>query len=90
MWFDSFVIPKDAGNVDAAMKFIDFVNKPEMAAKNSDFIQYANGNLASKPFLSAAVRANPGIYPSDEVMGRLYTITPYDQKSCLLYTSRGV
>ncbi len=81
MWFDSFVIPKDAGNVDAALKFIDFVNKPEMAAKNSDFIQYANGNIASKPFLSAALRDNPGVYPPDEVMGRLYTITPYDQKS---------
>jgi putrescine transport system substrate-binding protein len=81
MWFDSFVIPKDAGNVDAAMKFIDFVNRPAMAAKNSDFIQYANGNIASKPLLSAAVRDNPGIYPSDAVMARLYTITPYDQKA---------
>ncbi|MEN5082481.1 polyamine ABC transporter substrate-binding protein [Bosea sp. TWI1241] len=81
MWFDSFVMPKDATNQDAAMKFIDFVNRPEMAAKNSDFIQYANGNIASKPLLSPAVRDNPGIYPSDEVMARLYTITPYDQKT---------
>jgi putrescine transport system substrate-binding protein len=81
MWFDSFVIPKDAANADAARAFIDFVNRPAMAAKNSDFIQYANGNIASKPLLSAAVRDNPGIYPSEAVMGRLYTITPYDQKS---------
>jgi len=81
MWFDSFVIPKDAGNQDAALAFIDFVNRPAMAAKNSDFIQYANGNLASKPLLSAEVRDNPGIYPPDAVMARLYTITPYDQKT---------
>lgn len=81
MWFDSFVIPKDAGNPDAALKFIDFVNRPDMAAKNSDFIQYANGNIASKPLLSAEVRDNPGIYPPEAVMGRLYTITPYDQKT---------
>ena len=81
MWFDSFVIPKDAAHPEAALKFIDFVNRPEMAAKNSDFIQYANGNIASKPLLSAAVRDNPGIYPSDAVMARLYTITPYDQKA---------
>jgi putrescine transport system substrate-binding protein len=81
MWFDSFVIPKDAGNPDAALQFIDFVNRPEMAAKNSDFIQYANGNLASKPLLAEAVRDNPGIYPPPEVMARLYTITPYDQKA---------
>ncbi len=81
MWFDSFVIPKDAGNQGAALKFIDFVNRPDMAAKNSDFIQYANGNLAAKPLLSAEVRDNPGIYPTDAVMSRLYTITPYDQKT---------
>jgi putrescine transport system substrate-binding protein len=81
MWFDSFVIPKDAGNPEAALKFIDFVNRPEMAAKNSDFIQYANGNIASKPLLSAAVRDNPGTYPPESVMARLYTITPYDQKA---------
>lgn len=81
MWFDSFVIPKDAGNPEAALAFIDFVNRPAMAAKNSDFIQYANGNLASQPLLSASVRGNPGIYPSEAVMARLYTITPYDQKS---------
>jgi putrescine transport system substrate-binding protein len=81
MWFDSFVIPKDAANQEAALKFIDFVNRPEMAAKNSDFIQYANGNIASKPLLSAEVRDNPGIYPTEAVMGRLYTITPYDQKT---------
>jgi putrescine transport system substrate-binding protein len=81
MWFDSFVIPQDAANPAAALAFIDFVNRPEMAARNSDFIQYANGNLASKPLLSAAVRDNPGIYPTEAVMGRLYTITPYDQKS---------
>lgn len=81
MWFDSFVVLKDAANQDAALKFIDFVNRPEMAAKNSDFIQYANGNIASKPLLSADVRDNPGIYPTEAVMSRLYTITPYDQKT---------
>lgn len=81
MWFDSFVIPKDAGNPEAALAFIDFVNRPAMAAKNSDFIQYANGNVASKALLSPAVRDNPGIYPPEAVMARLYTITPYDQKA---------
>jgi putrescine transport system substrate-binding protein len=27
------------------------------------------------------VRNDPGIYPSDEVMARLYTITPYDERT---------
>ena len=78
MWFDSFVIPKDAGNPDAALKFIDFVNRPAMAAKNSDFIQYANGNLASQQFLWKEVSSDTSVYPDKTVLDRLFTSTPYE------------
>lgn len=81
MWFDSFVIPKDAANIDAAYKFIDFVNRPEMAALNSNFIQYANSNLASQKLLDQAVLNDPGVYPPADVLTRLYTITPYDAQT---------
>jgi len=81
MWFDSFVIPRDARNSEAAHRFIDFVNRPQMAAQNSNFIQYANANLASQALLDPAVRNDPGVYPPAEVMARLYTITPYDERT---------
>ncbi len=81
MWFDSFVIPKDAANPGTALKFIDFVNRPEMAAKNANFLHYASGSLAARPLLAADLRGNPGIYPPDAVIDRLYTVTPYDQKT---------
>jgi putrescine transport system substrate-binding protein len=81
MWFDSLVIPRDAGNPDAAYRFIDFVNRPEIAARNSNFIQYASGNLAAQPLLDPAVRNDPGIYPPPEVMARVYTISPYDERT---------
>jgi putrescine transport system substrate-binding protein len=80
MWFDSFVIPRDAGNPAAAYRFLDFVNRPEMAARNSNFIQYANANLASQPLLDAEVRDNPLIYPPPDMLSRLYTITPYNER----------
>ncbi len=48
MWFDNLAIPKDARNVAEAHAFIDYLLKPEIAAKNSNFISYANGNLASQ------------------------------------------
>jgi putrescine transport system substrate-binding protein len=52
--------------------------KPEVAAKNSNFIAYANGNLASQQFLDKAVLDDPGIYPAPETMGKLYTIGAHD------------
>ncbi|MFN3483046.1 polyamine ABC transporter substrate-binding protein [Rhabdaerophilum calidifontis] len=81
MWFDSFVIPADAGNKDAAYRFIDFVNRPEVAAKNSNFIQYASGNLAAQAQVDPEILKDPGIYPPPAVLARLYTITPYDEKT---------
>jgi putrescine transport system substrate-binding protein len=81
MWFDCFVILADAEHKDAALKFIDFMNRPEIAAKNSNFVQYPNGNLASQKLLDPAVRNDPAIYPAPETMARLYTITPFDEKT---------
>ena len=37
MFFDNFAIPKDAKNVAEAHAFIDYMLRPEVAAKNSNF-----------------------------------------------------
>jgi putrescine transport system substrate-binding protein len=80
MWFDSMAIPADAPNKDNAYAFIDFMMRPEIAARNSNFVSYANGNIASKPLVKPEITGNPGVYPSDEVMGRLFTDTTNDDK----------
>lgn len=81
MWFDSFVIPADARNKDAAYKLIDFLNRPEIAGRNAGFTQYASGNLAAQKFVDAQALDDPGVYPKADAMGRLYTITPFDEKT---------
>ena len=72
IWFDMFAVPADAPHPDNAHLFIDFMNRPEIAAKNSDFINYANGNIASYNLISETVRNDPGIYPSAEVKAKLF------------------
>lgn len=81
MWFDGMAIPADAPHVDEAHAFIDFMQRPEIAAKNSNFVSYANGNKASQAFLDEAVRNNPGIYPPPEVMAKLFVSTTADEKA---------
>ena len=78
LWFDNFAIPKDAPHPDAALAFINFMMKPEIAARNSNFIAYANGNLASQEFIDKAVLDDPSIYPTPQVMDNLYTISAHD------------
>ena len=81
MWFDNLAIPADAKNVEEAHAFINYLMKPEVIAKASNYVQYANGNLASQQFIDKEILDNPSVYPTKEVLGRLFTISPYEGKS---------
>jgi len=80
MWFDNLAIPADAKNVDEAHAFINYLMKPEVIAKASNYVQYANGNLASQSLIDEAVFKNPSVYPDAETMKKLFTISPYGPK----------
>ena len=84
LWFDNLAIPRDARNVAEAHAFIDYLQRPEIAAKNSNFISYANGNLASQKFIDKAVLEDRTIYPDEATMGRLYTINAHDARTTRL------
>jgi putrescine transport system substrate-binding protein len=81
LWFDNLAVPKDAAHPDEAHALINYLLKPEVAAKNSNFIAYANGNAASRAFIDPAILNDRAIYPDAEMMARLYTISAHDQKS---------
>ncbi|RWI16167.1 polyamine ABC transporter substrate-binding protein [Mesorhizobium sp.] len=80
MWFDNLAIPADAKHVDEAHAFINYLMKPEVIAKSSNYVQTANGNLASQKFLDEAVLKNPSVYPTEETLAKLFTIYPYEHK----------
>jgi putrescine transport system substrate-binding protein len=80
MWFDNLAIPADAKNVAEAHEFINYLMKPEVIAKASNYVQYANGNLASQKFIDKEVLENPAVYPTEEVTKKLFTISPYGPK----------
>ena len=81
MWFDNLAIPKDAEHVPEAYAFIDYLLRPEVAARNSNLISYANGNLASQKFIDKAVFDDKGVYPDAATMAKLYTVNARDQKT---------
>jgi putrescine transport system substrate-binding protein len=79
MSLDNLAIPRDAPHVDEAHKLIDYLLRPEVAARNTNVTNFANGVLASKPFVKKEVLENTSIYPNDDMMKRLYTVTANDQ-----------
>jgi putrescine transport system substrate-binding protein len=72
VWFDMYAIPADAPHPGNAHAFINFMMKPEVAAKNSNFVNYATGNAASLPLVDEAVRSDPSVYPPAEVKAKLF------------------
>ena len=71
-WVDCLCIPTDAPNVENAYKFLEYMLQPEVIAKCTNFTNYANGNIASKPFIDPAVLANPAVYPDEATLKRLW------------------
>jgi putrescine transport system substrate-binding protein len=86
MWFDQLAIPADAPHVEEAHAFINYMMKPEVVAKASNYVFYANGNKASEQFLDKEVLDDPAIYPDEATMSKLFTVQPYDPKTQRLIT----
>lgn len=74
MWFDMMAIPKDAKNVENAHIFINYLLRPEVIAKITNYVQYANGNSASLAHVAEEVKSNPSIYPDEATMAKLWTL----------------
>jgi putrescine transport system substrate-binding protein len=81
MWFDNMAIPSDAKHVAEAHEFLNYLMRPEVIAKASNYIQYANGNKASVALLDATVKDNKSVYPDEATLNKLYTVSPKDQKT---------
>ena len=75
MWFDNMAIPADAPHVEEAHAFLNFIMKPEIVAKATNYVFYANGNKASQEFVDKEVLDDPAIYPSAETIDNLFTTT---------------
>jgi putrescine transport system substrate-binding protein len=86
MWFDSMAVLKDAPHPENALAFINYMMDPKVAAANSDYVYYANGNLDSQKLLSEDVIGDPAIYPPQAVLDKTFTTTPPDQKFQRLWT----
>jgi putrescine transport system substrate-binding protein len=76
MFFDNMAIPADASHVKNAHIFINYMLREEVAAKNSNFLSYANSNAASWKLIDAEVKNNPGIFPTPEVAQKLVPDLP--------------
>lgn len=66
LWVDAAVIPKTAKNKEAAEKFIDFICRPDIAARISDYVGYSTPNIPAKDLLPQDIVNHPAAYVDAE------------------------
>jgi putrescine transport system substrate-binding protein len=76
MSIDMLGIPADAVHPENALKFIDYILRPEVIAGISNAVSYPNPNPAATSLVKPEIRDDPGIYPPEAVRRLLYIDTP--------------
>ncbi|KAF1071930.1 MAG: Spermidine-binding periplasmic protein SpuE [Pseudomonas citronellolis] len=80
LWFDMIAMPADAPDEKAGYAFMNYLLRPDVMAGISNYVRYANGNLASEPLVAADVKADPAIYPPKDKMDKLFALQSMPMK----------
>lgn len=66
LWFDSMVIPSSATNKNGAEAFINFLARPDIAARNSEYIGYSTPIAEAIEMLPDELKNSKVAYPDSE------------------------
>ena len=73
-WYDNFVIPKNARNIEAAHAYINWFLTPEVSAIHTITIKYPYP--AGLKYVPVEIREDPMIFTPEELWDRLYLGRP--------------
>ena len=74
VWFDSWVITKNARNKENALKWIDFLSRPDIALMNFEYITYSVPNVTAREMIEDEELRNSEIaFPGEDILSRCYS-----------------
>jgi putrescine transport system substrate-binding protein len=71
-WYDLMYIPADAPHPKNAYLFLDFMLRPDVIARATNFTGYANANRSATALVDPDIAADPAIYPDEITRQRLH------------------
>jgi putrescine transport system substrate-binding protein len=74
IWFDMVAMPADAPDEKAGYAFMNYLLEPKVMADITNSVHYANGNSAADGLVAPEIKADTKIYPSEEMMGKLFAL----------------
>lgn len=76
VWIDGWVIPKNAHHKENALKFLDFLCRPDIALKNFEYITYSTPNKAARALIEDDdIRNSTIAFPTGEMLKNCETYT---------------
>lgn len=82
LFYDAMCVPKCTQNKKGAEAFINFMQEPQVALANQEYIYYASPNLAVRQNEDNSLYGNPVVYPKVWPKGQYFTICPRIFWSC--------
>ncbi len=80
IWYDSFVIPKNAKNKEGAESFINFMSRPDIAAINAEYcVGYTSPVIKAKDLLPEEIKNSYVAYPTVEELPLLESYKDLDE-----------
>lgn len=81
IWVDSLCVMRGSQNRPAALRFIDYLLRAEVAAEIANTVRYATPNQAARRFLDPSLANDTRVFPGREVESRLKFGTPLDEEA---------
>jgi spermidine/putrescine transport system substrate-binding protein len=71
MWVDCLALVRGCRHRQYALRLMDYLLEPRVAANNANFVRYATPNAAAAPFTDPVLRRDPRVYPPPRLMDQL-------------------
>ncbi len=86
VWIDSWVIPKNARNVENAEKFLDYLCRGDIALRNFEYITYSTPNKAARDLIEDEdIRDSTIAFPTKEMLKNSDVYTNIGEEGDELY-----
>jgi len=85
IWTDTMAIPRGASNIEGAHAWINYVMRPEVAAKISDANSFGTTNKLAKTMIPDDLKAIKALEPSEAITAKSDRITKLDPEILQIY-----
>lgn len=80
LFYDAMCVPKNSKNKANAEAFINFMQKPDVAAENCKYLRYGTPNTDAPQHLDKEITESELTFPSDEYLNKCYVFQNVDDE----------